>query len=73
MPTDQIFIGAMVAGLCSIGVFKSRWFLQHTGKGKWLAEKCGEQTSLWMLRGLLGTGAFFGILLACNVIRPLQW
>ena len=73
MPTDQIFIGAMVAVLCSIGFFKSRWLLQNTRKGKWLAEKCGEQASLWIFRGLFGTGTLFGVLLACNVIRPIQW
>ena len=73
MPTDQIFIGAMVAVLCLVGFFKDRWFLQNTRKGKWLAEKFGEQTSLWIVRGLLGTGTLFGVLLACNVIQPVQW
>ncbi len=73
MPTEQIFIGATVALLCLFGLVKDRWLLEHTRKGKWLIQKCGEQTGLTILRCLLGGGALVGILLACNVIRPVQW
>lgn len=73
MPTEQIFIGATVALLCLLGFIKERWLLEHTRKGRWLAQKWGEQAGLTILRCLLGSGALFGILLACNVIRPVQW
>ncbi len=72
-PKDQIFIGAATAGLCLIGLAKSRWVLDNTKKGARLIGWFGAKRAIWVLRGLFLLGAAFGILLAANVIKPLQW
>jgi hypothetical protein len=73
MPREQIIIGALVAALCLAGLWQSGWFVANTKKGRWLAERFGETRALWTLRILFGLGALFGVLLATNVVRPVQW
>ena len=73
MQKEQLLMGAVIALLCVAGLVNTRWFLMHTNKGRWLVRRCGETGALWVLRGVFGTGTVFGILLACNVIRPLHW
>ncbi len=73
MPKDQLLIGAVFALFCLIGLYKDLWILAQTKKGQWLVRRCGQQRSVWLLRSLFGCGAVFGVLLACNVIRPVQW
>jgi len=72
-PKDQIFIGAATAFLCLLALFKGDWILNNTAKGERLANWLGADRAVWVLRILLGAGIVFGILLAMDVIRPLQW
>ncbi len=72
-PTEQIFIGAVTAVLCLMGIAKSRWVLDNTQKGTRLASWFGPSKAIWVLRGLFGLGAVFGILLAANLLKPIQW
>ena len=73
MQNDQIVMGAGIALLCLAGLWNDRWFLAHTKKGRWLVRRCGETGALWTLRSLLTLGTLFGVLLAVDVIRPVQW
>lgn len=73
MQKEQLLMGGVIALLCVAGLVNARWFLTHTNKGQWLVRCCGETRALWVLRGLFGTGSVLGILLACDVIRPLHW
>ena len=73
MSGDQILMGTVVAVLCGLGLWKDRWFLEHTEKGQRMVRWFGPRRALLILQLLLGAGAMFGILLATNVIRPVQW
>ncbi len=73
MSKEQAFMGAAVAILCLGGTWKAKWLLAHTKKGQRLVHRLGEQRALRFLRLLLVIGATFGILLAVDVIRPIQW
>lgn len=73
MPNEQILMGFAVAALCAAGLWKDRWFLANTKKGRRLAAWLGETKALWVLRGLFGVGILFGLLLAGDVIRPVHW
>lgn len=72
-PKEQIFIGIVTAGLCVFGLAKSAWILENTSKGARLSRWFGPGRAIWVLRGLLILGAVFGLLLAANVIKPIQW
>jgi len=73
MPGHQIFIGSTVALLCLWGLFKHRWFLETTKKGKRLIARFGDRKAAWILNGLFVMGIVFGILLAIDVIHPIRW
>jgi hypothetical protein len=74
MPRDQLLMGIAVASVCLLGLWKDRWFLANTKKGKQFARWFGEERGLWALRILFGVGALFGVLLASDIIRPIaQW
>jgi hypothetical protein len=73
MRSEQILIGVLVAVVCAAGLWNGRWFLEKTRKGQWLARRFGEETALWVLRGLLSAGTVFGVLLALGVVNPVQW
>ncbi|MCA9075047.1 MAG: hypothetical protein KDA93_08445 [Planctomycetaceae bacterium] len=73
MPTEQIFIGLVTSALCGIGLYREFWFLTETNKGRWLVEKCGLTSALWILRGLLTLGVIFGLSLAMGIINPVRW
>ncbi len=72
-PTEQILIGALVALLSLHGLWKARWLLENTRKGQRLAGWLGAERGLLALRVVLVLGAVLGILLATNVIRPVNW
>lgn len=72
-PKEQIFIGAATALLCLIGLVNGRWILDNTKKGQRLANWFGPVRAIWVLRVLLMLGAVFGVLLAADVIEPVQW
>ncbi len=73
MPKDQILIGGSVAALCLIGFWKEQWFLTETRKGQRLIDWFGEARAPWVFRALLSAGTVFGVMLAVNYIRPVQW
>lgn len=66
-------MGSVTALLCVFGLIKSEWILNNTKKGERLIGWFGAGRAIWILRGLLVFGAVFGVLLAINVIRPVQW
>lgn len=72
-PKEQILIGSVTALLCVFGLVKSEWILQNTKKGERLVRWFGETRAIWILRGLLVLGGLFGVLLASNIIKPIQW
>ena len=73
MEPEQVFIGGATAGLCLIGIWQNRWFLEHTRKGRRLADWFGTRRAAWVLRGLFALGAVLGTLLATGVINPVRW
>ena len=74
MPTkEQVFIGASIAALCLFALVNCRWILDNTKKGERLTQWFGAVRGIWVLRSLLLLGALFGVLLAMNVVRPMQW
>lgn len=73
MPRDQVFMGVAIAAACLAGLWKGRWFLTNTRKGRRLVGWLGENSALWILRGLLASGLLFGILLAGGIINPVRW
>jgi hypothetical protein len=73
MITAQTAMGVMVALLCLYGLWRRQWFYENTRKGRRLARWFGETGGLRVLVGLLVGGIVFGMLLACDVIRPMQW
>lgn len=66
-------MGGGVALLSLIGLWQTSWLLEHTRKGAWLRERAGDSRAAWILRGLFLCAVLFGVLLALNVIRPVQW
>jgi hypothetical protein len=73
MPTHQIVMGAAVAALSVVAFVKTDWLLQHTRKGEWCRRRFGELKAQWFVRSFFALAVVFGVLLATNVIRPLQW
>jgi len=73
MSGEQILMGMAVAVLCGLGLWKARWFLENTEKGRRMVRWFGPRRALWVLQLLFGAGALFGILLAADVIRPVRW
>jgi hypothetical protein len=73
LPTHQILMGAAVAVLSLVAFLKTDWLLRNTGKGEWLARRCGESRARLYVRMFFFFAAVFGLLLATNVVRPLQW
>jgi hypothetical protein len=73
MPTHQIVMGAAVAALSFVAFLKTDWLLRNTSKGEWLTRKFGERKARLYVRSFFFFAAVFGVLLATNVVRPLQW
>jgi hypothetical protein len=73
MISSQMAMGGMVALLCLFGLWRHRWIFENTRKGRQLAGWFGESGGLRVLVGLLFAGMIFGLLLASDVIRPIQW
>jgi hypothetical protein len=71
--SSQTAMGGMVALICLYGLWRRRWFFENTRKGRRLAGWFGETAGLRVLVGLLFAGIVFGLLLACDVIRPMHW
>lgn len=73
MPKDQIFMGLSVALLSAAACWKCDWLLEHTRKGQWFVRYFGPGKARRVVRTLFFFAAVFGVLLATNIIRPLQW
>jgi hypothetical protein len=73
MISGQLAMGVMVAALCAAGLAYAPWLLTNTRKGRRLAGWFGERNGLRVLQLLLVAGFVFGVLLAGDVIRPIQW
>ena len=75
MPTisQDTAMGAGIITLCVMLLFRDRWILEQTRKGRRLVEWCGPVRAPWVLRAVLLVGITFGGLLAGGVIRPIQW
>ena len=69
---DQIFMGTAVALASSWGLFRASWLLEKTRKGQWLKRAAGPNRAGWIIRALLLLGIVFGLLLATDVVRPLD-
>ncbi len=70
---EHVLMGSLTAVLCLFGLWNARWFIIETRKGRKLVEWLGETTALWTTRALFLFGALFGILLAIEIIQPVQW
>lgn len=70
-PRDQLLMGCFLAGVCLLGLVKSRWFFVETKKGRRLEKWFGERAGLAVLRGLFALGILLGVALALDWIRPL--
>jgi hypothetical protein len=73
MVTQQVAMGVVVAAACAVGLWNDRLLLTNSRYGRWLTRLFGPVGGLWALRVLLFLGIVFGILLAADVIRPIQW
>ncbi|WP_166831514.1 hypothetical protein [Thalassoroseus pseudoceratinae] len=72
MPKHQIFMGTATALLCLTAVWQTDWIIEHTRKGQWLAKRFGGRNATRVLWLLFGAGIIFGVLLATDIIRPLN-
>jgi hypothetical protein len=66
-------MGTATAALCVLGFWQDRWFLAHTGKGRALVRKLGDDRARWVLRSLFAAGIVLGVLLATGVVNPMRW
>jgi len=66
-------MGLSIMAMCLFGLWHHRWLLDNTRKGQRLVNWFGEVGGPWVLRGLLVAGAVFGILLAFDVVHPIEW
>ena len=73
MPKHQLFMGTAVALLSAVAVWQGAWLVERTPKGQWLGRRLGTRRAVWLVRGLFATAVVFGVLLAADVIRPVQW
>jgi hypothetical protein len=73
MPQHQLLMGAAVAVLSLIAFLKTDWLLRNTSKGERLTKRFGELKARLYVRSFFFFAALLGVLLAANVIRPLQW
>ena len=68
MPKEQVMMGAAIALMSSIAVWKTNWLLQNTRKGEWLERRYGELKARLYLQSFFFLVTVFGVLLAANVI-----
>jgi hypothetical protein len=73
MIATQTAMGALIVGLCLLGLWQDRLLLENSRYGRRLVRWFGEIGGRRALRGLLVAGVVFGILLAADVIRPMHW
>ena len=72
-PRDQILIGALTAVLSLLAVWHAGWLVENTRKGRWFARRFGDVGARRVVRLVFAALCVFGVLLATNVLRPIQW
>ena len=54
-------------------LWKTDWLLRDTPKGEWFRRRFGELKARLYVRSFFFFTIVFGVLLAANLIRPMQW
>jgi hypothetical protein len=73
MIRTQTAMGCLVLGLCLFGLWHTAWLLENSRYGRRLVIWFGGRGGRRALTVLLIAGAVFGVLLAADVIRPIDW
>ena len=73
MIATQTAMGVLVAGLCLFALWHIGWLLENSRYGRRLVIWFGPVGGRRALVGFFVAGVVFGILLAADVIRPIQW
>ncbi|WP_029246964.1 hypothetical protein [Schlesneria paludicola] len=73
MIPQHVLVGGLTAILCLMLLMRQTWFLEHSKKGRRLVQWFGPQKARWVLLGLTWFGVILGILIATQVLRPIQW
>ena len=66
-------MGVIIIGLGFMGLHKADSILERTQKGRRLVQLVGATNAPLVWRGLMVSIIIFGLLLACGIIRPIQW
>lgn len=66
-------MGVAIVGLCLFGLWHVGWLLEHSRYGRRLVIWFGVIGGRRAMMGILIAFAIFGVLLAADVIRPIQW
>ncbi|MBO50521.1 MAG: hypothetical protein CMJ69_07020 [Planctomycetaceae bacterium] len=67
---EQQLIGSVIAVLGGLAGYHHRWLLEQTPKGRRLVGWFGLDRARWVLGAVVLGVVVFGVLLACDVIRP---
>jgi hypothetical protein len=73
MIATQTAMGVLIVGLCLFGIWHHDWLLVNSRYGRRLVIWFGPEGGRRALIGFLIAGIVFGILLAADVVRPIQW
>jgi hypothetical protein len=73
MIRTQTAMGVLVVGLCLFGLWHIGWLLENSRYGRRLVIWFGAIGGRRAMTVLLIVGAVFGVLLAVDVIRPIDW
>ncbi len=73
MIRTQTAMGALIVGVCLFGLWHIAWLLENSRYGRRLVIWFGDIGGRRAMTVLLVAGAIFGVLLAADVIRPIQW
>ena len=67
---EQQLIGSVIAVLGGLAGYHHRWLLEQPPKGRRLVGWFGLDRARWVLGAVVLVVVVFGVLLACDVIRP---
>lgn len=73
MVNSQVFMGAAIAFICGLGIWRAQWCLAETAKGRRLVDAFGSVRALLMWRMFLLLGVAFGVALAAGFVNPVSW
>lgn len=66
-------MGAAIAFICGLGIWRAQWCLAETAKGRRLVDAFGSVRALLMWRMFLLLGVAFGVALAAGFVNPVSW